>query len=80
MAIALLLCLGLILAPAILAQDSGHNGDVGEHEEDDGHEEENGHDGNETHEEEYHDPWMNLSIVGAVIVAFMVAVVAWPRK
>jgi len=71
--LAILICLGLVLAPSMLAQHGGEpNGDVGEHEEDDHH--------NETHEEEYHDPWMNLYITGGVIIAFMVAVVVWPRK
>jgi ABC-type Zn2+ transport system substrate-binding protein/surface adhesin len=90
LAIALVLCIGLMLAPAILAQDVDHHeGEEEPHEEDpheeNGHEEANGHDdhhdGNDTHhEEEYHDPWMNLYITGGVIVAFMVAVVVWPKR
>jgi hypothetical protein len=69
----IVLFMGLLLAPALPAQDGGHEEDVVEHE--------NDHDGNDTHEEqEYHDPWMNLYVTGGVIVAFMVAVVVWPRK
>lgn len=74
MVAAMLLCLGLILASAILAQD-GDNGEEHEHEEENGQ-----HDTNETHYEEHHDPWPNLYAVSIVVVVFACAIVIWPRK